>query len=108
MTPVRDLWRGVGAAFRTPTVLRLLGLAFTLVAGATVFYRFVEGWRWIDAVYFSVMTIATVGYGDLVPQTDLGKIFTMGFVLVGLGLFVAAASAVAQAVISGSTDSRQS
>ena len=107
MTPVRDLWLGVHSALTTPSVLRMLALAFTLVAVASVFYRIVEGWTWIDAVYFSVMTIATVGFGDLAPRTDLGKLFTIGYVIVGLGLFVAAASAVAQAVIARPSDSEQ-
>ena len=104
LTPVRDLFWGVMAAFSTPSVLKILALAFTLIAGASVFYHLVEGWRWVDAIYFSVMTIATVGYGDLVPRTDWGKIFTIVYVIVGLGLFVAAATAVAQAVIRGSAE----
>ena len=104
LTPVRDLFWGVMAAFSTPSVLRILALAFTLIAGASVFYHLVEGWTWVDAVYFSVMTIATVGFGDVAPRTDLGKLFTIAYVVVGLGLFVAAASAVAQAVISRPSD----
>jgi voltage-gated potassium channel Kch len=37
-------------------------------------------------LYFSVITLTTVGYGDFSPQTPAGKIFTMIYVLVGLGL----------------------
>ena len=107
MTPVRDLWLGVLSALSTPSVVRLLALAFTLVAVASLFYRVVEGWTWIDAVYFSVMTIATVGFGDLAPRTDAGKLFTVVYVILGLGLFVAAASAVAQAVIARPSDREQ-
>jgi hypothetical protein len=47
-----------------------------LVAG-TAFYTNVDGWDPPDALYFSVITLATVGYGDLVPRTPTGKIFTM-------------------------------
>lgn len=107
LTPVRDLWRGLASAFRTPSVLRILALAFTLVAGASLFYRVVEKWSWVDAVYFSVMTIATVGFGDLAPRTDVGKLFTVAYVLIGLGLFLAAATAVAQAVINTPSDREQ-
>ena len=53
----------------------------------------------MDAVYFSVMTVATVGYGDFSPHTTLGKMFTIFYVLCGLGLFVAAATAVADSVL---------
>ncbi len=63
----------------------LMLVALTLGAG-TVFYHTVEGWRWLDALYFSLVTLATVGFGDLSPKTDFGKIFTMVYILVGLGL----------------------
>lgn len=36
----------------------------SLIDVATVFYHVQEGWRWIDTLYFSVITISTVGYGD--------------------------------------------
>lgn len=102
--PVVDLGRGLGAAFRDSTVRKLLLLALTFIAVATVFYMRVEGWRAIDAVYFSVMTISTVGYGDIAPQTDLGKIFTIFYVLCGLGVFIAAATAIADRLISSHKD----
>ena len=50
------------------------------------FYARVEGWNALDALYFSVITLTTVGYGDFSPHTPAGKIFTMIYVLVGLGL----------------------
>ncbi len=56
-----------------------------LAAGAT-FYHFVEGWRWLNSLYFSVITLTTVGYGDFSPKTDAGKIFTMIYILAGLGV----------------------
>ncbi len=48
-----------------------------LLLGASAFYSKVEQWSLIDALYFSVMTMATVGYGDLTPTTDISKIFTI-------------------------------
>jgi len=41
----------------------------------TVFYSRVEGWRPLDALYFTIITLTTVGYGDFAPKTDAGKIF---------------------------------
>lgn len=52
----------------------------------TVIYRYVEGWSWPDALYFSVMTLTTVGYGDLTPSTTFTKIFTCFYVFAGLGI----------------------
>jgi len=69
---------------------RLLAMmtAALLVVG-TAFYANVEGWSVLDALYFSVITLATVGYGDLAPVTPAGKIFTMGYLLLGIGVIVA-------------------
>jgi voltage-gated potassium channel len=53
-----------------------------------LFYHDVEGWRWLDSFYFSVITLTTVGSGDFAPKTDLGKIFTMIYICVGLGILV--------------------
>ncbi len=50
------------------------------------FYNIVEGWSWIDAIYSPVITLTTVGYGDFSPQIDIGKIFTIFYVVTGVGL----------------------
>ena len=99
MNPVSQIRSGLAAAFGSERVRALLGLTFTFIGLASVFYWWVEGWGPVDAVYFSVMTIATVGYGDLTPHTVLGKLFTIGYVLCGLGLFVTTATAVAESVL---------
>lgn len=52
----------------------------------TVFYHFVEKFSWLDAYYFSVVTLATVGYGDLTPKTDIGKLFTTFYIFAGVGI----------------------
>jgi voltage-gated potassium channel len=95
----RHLIHGLHAAFREPEVQSVAMLAGALIAFATVFYRLVEGWSLLDSLYFSVTTIATVGFGDFAPRTVLGKIFTIGYIFAGIGIFVAAATAVAQAVL---------
>lgn len=61
--------------------------AVLLITGS-VFYVNVEGWSVLDALYFSVATLTTVGYGDFVPRTDLGKIFTIVYIMGGIGLFL--------------------
>lgn len=66
----------------------LLALAITVVIVGTVVFRLVEKWRWIDSFYFTVTTLATVGYGDLVPTTPVGKLVTVTFIIVGVGIFL--------------------
>jgi len=75
---------------------RTLGLLVVvmLVLG-TVFYSEVEGWRYVDSLYFSVTTLTTVGYGDLAPKTDVGKMFTMGYILVGIGVLLSFVNVIA-------------
>lgn len=53
-----------------------------------VFYHFVEGWRYLDALYFCSTTLGAVGYGDFAPKTDIGKIFTMFYQFIGIPFFV--------------------
>jgi voltage-gated potassium channel len=73
----------------------VLAAIFIVVVG-TVFYHFVEKWSWINAYYFSVVTLATVGYGDLVPTTDLGKIFTTFYIFSGVGIIATYVTVTAQ------------
>jgi hypothetical protein len=49
----------------------------------------VEKFSWVDAYYFCVVTLATVGYGDLTPKTTFGKIFTTFYILAGVGIITA-------------------
>jgi len=57
-----------------------------ILFGGGAFYHYMEGWRFLDALYFSAYTMTTVGYGDFVPKTDAGKIFTIIYVFTGVGV----------------------
>jgi voltage-gated potassium channel len=59
----------------------------SIVTLATVFFHYVEDWRWLDSIYFVIVTVATVGYGNLAPETDIGKIANIIVIIVGIGLF---------------------
>ena len=68
----------------------LLALLVVVIVSGTIFFRAVEGWSWLDSYFFTVVTLSTVGYGNLVPVTVAGKIGTTVFILTGLGIFAAA------------------
>lgn len=59
-----------------------------LLFGSTMFYSKTEQWSHLDAFYFSAMTMATVGTGDLAPSTELGKLFTVIYTFLSIGAFV--------------------
>ncbi len=61
-------------------------VALTVLLTGSVFYHIVEKLKWLDAFYFSTITLTTVGYGDIVPTTDLAKFFTIFYVIVGIGI----------------------
>ncbi len=54
----------------------------------TVIYHLLEGWDWIDALYFVVITTTIIGYGDFTPATQLTKFITVFFALNGVAILV--------------------
>ena len=75
-------------------------VAFALLLCGTIFYAHHEHWRYVDAFYFCVMTMTTIGFGDLTPTTDLSKIFTVLYAFLTIGVFVSLAAKLATALIS--------
>ena len=63
----------------------ILFLTYVLCAGAI--YSSIEGWQYLDAIYFTVVTLFTIGFGDLVPTTHLGRSLFFPFAVGGI-LFV--------------------
>ena len=79
-----------------PQFRSLLFLVLLMLLAGTVFYSLEEGWSVVDAFYFSVTTLTTVGLGDLTPQTTLGKLFTVVYIFAGLGIIVGFIDTVAK------------
>lgn len=67
----------------------LAGAAAVLLVTGTVVYRFLEGWSWVDSLYFSTVAVTTVGFGDLVPTSDGAKLFTVVYLLSGIAIITA-------------------
>lgn len=94
---IRAIWYGL----RDPEFRALLTLVVIILGSGTVFYWRVEGWSVLDSLYFSVITLTTIGYGDLSPTTPASKIFTMCYILVGIGVLVVFVEKLARHAIEG-------
>lgn len=77
---------------RSDHLIVLLFLGYLSIG--SVFYHLVEKWNWLDSIYFTVITLATVGYGDFSPKTAPGKVFTIFYVFIGIGIFIFTANHV--------------
>ena len=64
-------------------------------------YMYFEGREFLDSLYMTIVTVATVGYGDLVPKTPGGKIFTVLLIFVGVGYVMYMFSNIVEVMIEG-------
>ncbi len=78
-----------------------------LLISATLFYTNAEGWSVIDALYFSVMTMSTVGYGDLTPTTDASKMFTIIYTCLSIGSFVSFTAKTVQIILTNHNNKKE-
>ena len=65
--------------------LSIFAFIIVIFAGAFL-YHVVEGWSILDSFYFVIVTVTTIGYGDIHPITSVGKIFTMFFSFFGVAV----------------------
>ena len=91
----RELGRALAAVWRDPETKALPVVAGTLVLTGTLFYWRFEDWTVIEALYFCIVTLATVGFGDFSPTTAGTQIFTIFYILTGFGVLVALLTSVA-------------
>lgn len=84
----KELLAGAGA----------LGCVFLI---GTLWYRLIEGWSWVDAAYMTVITLATVGYGETRPLDASGRLFTIGLIFMGVVTIGYIVNRFTEAVIQG-------
>ena len=89
-------FRDIGEILRDPKTRAIFVWVLLLLMIGTLFYTLVEGWSITNAFYFSVITLSTVGYGDLSPVTTVGKLFTTVYILLGISIIVVFANTLVQ------------
>lgn len=78
---IRQLW----------TAMSILVLAISV---GTIGYRLIEGIPWFDAYYMSLVTLSTVGFGEVVPLSHTGRVFTSFLIIFNIGFFAYAISTI--------------
>lgn len=70
--------------------VRQFQLSLLLIVGLFAFgivgYVYLEGMTWLEAAWMTVITLTTVGFGEVKPLSDIGRLFTMNLILLGVGL----------------------
>ena len=72
---------------------------FATILFGMVGYHALEGWPWFDGLYMTVITLATIGYGEIHPLTAAGRAFTIILIIVGVTVFGFLVSILTQAVV---------
>ena len=73
----------------------------SIIATGTIGYMLIEGWSPIDAIYMTMITISTVGYGEVHPLTSAGRIFSIFLIVGGVSGALFVFSAIIQYIVEG-------
>ncbi len=81
-------FKTIFAYFQDKQYRDLLITTVIIIGFGSVIYHYLEGWSWIDSIYFSVITLTTIGFGDFAPATPEGKLFTIFYIVIGIGIIL--------------------
>jgi voltage-gated potassium channel len=104
---VRAILRTLREVWAEPGGRLLIFSVLVILATGTTFYTLVEGWTVIEALYFTVITLTTIGYGDLHPTTEFSRLFTIFFVLAGVSTLLGFLNFILGRTVQGQVERRQ-
>ena len=81
--------------------LRIIGLLSSILLVGVIGYHIIERWSLFDSLYMTVITLATVGYGETHPLSTAGRIFTMLLILGGMGVILYGVSRITSFIVEG-------
>jgi len=87
------------AGFRR--ILFAILLVFTITVIGISGYVIIEGMAFLDALYMTVITVATVGFREVQPLSDAGKLFTISLIITSIGAFAYALSVITSHIVEG-------
>ena len=79
----------------------VIALYLLLLTLGSVGYILIEGWPWTDSIYMTVITISTVGFGEIRPLSPIGRVFTGGLIVLGVSTTAYAISTLADVIVAG-------
>jgi len=80
-------------------ITKILTLVLAVIAYGTIGFHFIEGQSWTVSLYWTFVTIGTVGYGDYSPETALGMYFTITLIILGIGTFALAVESLLEFLV---------
>jgi voltage-gated potassium channel len=86
---------------RTTHLVIVILLAMFLVGLGTAGYMVIEDWNVLDSLYMTVITLSTIGYGEVNPVSQAGRIFTLVLIVMGVGFFLYVIGNVVQFLVEG-------
>lgn len=86
---------------RTTHLFIVVLLSVFLVGLGTTGYMVIEDWNLMDSLYMTVITLSTIGYGEVNPVSQPGRIFTLILIVMGVGFFLYVLGNVVQFLVEG-------
>jgi voltage-gated potassium channel len=80
-------------------ILRIAALLATLTFVGVMGFMTIEGWDFLEALYMSIITLSTVGYREVQPLSDAGRVFVIVYLVAGLGVFFYGVAQIGEAVL---------
>lgn len=84
-----------------PRLFRILLMLFGILVSGTAGFHWIEGWGITDSLYMVIITLSTVGFGEVQPLSQHGRLFTMVLVIAGVSLATYAVGSITRMIIEG-------
>jgi voltage-gated potassium channel len=82
-------------------LLNIVLIFATIIVVGSIGYALIEGWSWVDAFYMAIITVTTVGFGEVHPLTPAGRLFTSVLIILGVAAITYSFTALANYLVAG-------